>query len=545
MSPEEPIQNYLEELKKHSKKQIYINHRVALTRFLEYLRLQNRDSLNVESGFIDQYRKHLFLERAQHRKTAWQYIAIVKTFYEHLKNKNEIKENPVRPYQFKRTPLKNRSYTDEEILRAYIANWRKLYTSPSRIARILRGWKKVQGIMVQHGLRLQGLEKSDLEKISSELDHIASRAGTQLCPENRQDTLSILKGILQWMYRNGYLEKDLSVGLGHPWTIEEPSQERLNPFDPIAPMWKEYENRFLQDLQVRLRPNTLRRYHDSLKGFWIYLSEIKIKDIHQITKELLENYRARVYAQETIADATRCQRLHVIRYFMNWLERTDQILANPANRIQWPKRTRGLPTRLMSTHDVAILMSAPDIKTPFGLRARAMFEVMYSTGIRAGEASGIRIEDIDFEYGLLKVREPKGGLDYQRVIPIGIIALEWVRKYMIEARDYFNPQSGHERHLFLSQEGKAVTSKIISSAMRYQCMKQGMRKIYSSHSWRVTCATSMLRNRADIRHVQEQLGHRSLDSTQIYTRLCPVDLKKVHQKTHPREREHQRLDPRN
>ena len=537
MNPEEQVKQFLEQVKPQHRGSAYVTRRIALARYLEYLRVQGKETILTQANEIDEYRTHLYQARAHHSKTVWQYVQCLMEFYDYLKERGLVKENPVRPHSLK-TLLKERYYTDQEIYRSYVANWRKIYTSTSRIEVITRAWKRISAILKKLKARLQTLEPTNLKAIGHEIDQYPNQYGTRLGVREREETLAILKGILRWMHRNGYTRNDLSWNLRQHWTIETIPVKKGD--DLIDEIWKEYEKRYLEAVQVRLRPSTCQLIHRILKWFWRYLTEVHVKDIHGITQEVLEGYQSKIYERKHLAQSTRSSILCAAKYFMGWLEKTDQILLNPCHRILWPQKTRGLPTRLMSEHDVKTLMNGPDTTTPYGLRARAVFELMYSTGSRAQEASGVRIEDIDFENGLLKIQEPKGGPNYQRVIPIGQSALFWIKKYLKEAREHFSPNRGYERLLFLTAKGQSMNAKIISCAMRYTCLKLGMRKLYSSHSWRVTCATAMLKNKADIRHVQEQLGHRSLESTQRYTRLMPMDLKKVHEKTHPREREYRR-----
>lgn len=154
--------------------------------------------------------------------------------------------------------------------------------------------------------------------------------------------------------------------------------------------------------------------------------------------------------------------------------------------------------------------------------------------MRASELCHLKEEDIDFAQGLVRINFPKGGRPQQRIVPIGRIALQCVNLYLNQARHYF--LNGHPDILFLSKTGKQIDPDALREVIKGYTFKAGIRKNITTHSFRVTCATEMLKNKADIRYVQQQLGHKKITSTQVYTRLAPVDLKSVHQKTHPRER---------
>lgn len=539
MNPSLHVERFLDQAQNRYTKSIFGQIRLGLRYYVEYLADLGLRDIHVPEEILDKFKTHLYRGRCHTPGTVGQYLRGVKDFYEYLKTKGIVQDNPLKGSKLETPPFKERYYTDNELFKSYLANWRKTYSSPNRVLEIIASWKKVRVILGKLSLRLQSLDRASLTRICQELDLYPSRTGTVLAKSGRGHILWRLKNILRWMVRNGYSKEDFTRGF--TYQFQSPSGQRLIEKPPIHPCWEEYARKFFSDAQGRWRPSTIELGKRYLRGFWEYLTGLGLKEPHQITLEILESYRDKLYGLERLADATKYSRLAAVRYFMSWLERTGQILVNPVHRMSYPKGTRGLPTKLMSSHDVAILMSAPDTKSPFGLRDRALFEFMYSTGTRIGEAAGLKVEDIDFEHGLVRINNPKGGPEYQRVVPIGKIALEWVKRYLLEARDQFTGKPGYERCLFLSKNGGTLKASVVSSCMRSHAMKSGMRKLYSSHSWRVTCATAMLKNRADIRYVQEQLGHRSLESTKRYTRLFPMDLKKVHQKTHPREREARRL----
>lgn len=556
MTPELHIQRFLSEAKERTRPALFRYIERGLIYYLEFLRDQNKSSVEVHPDFINRFREYLYHTRAYDRTTAWIYVKGVKTFYEYLVLRSLLKENPVKPYTFKKVLYRNRYYTNLEIKRAYLANLRSAVRRPSSLLGFIKLWKTRESLLAQNHLHLQTLDRSGIEIFCQALDHYQTKKGRPLSRDSRQRSLEFLIKVLRWMDHNGYRKDNPTKNFQYPWTDHQAIPEREE--EPLDRIWQGTQVKYLEEGQILWRKGTIvtRKYH--LKKFCHYLSEQKILEPTRISLKVLENYRAKVWSQEHLGASTKSSHLLTIKSFMNYLEKTDQILINPIHKMSFPKKVNGLPTRLMSSHDVAMLMNVPDIRTPVGLRNRSLFELMYSTGARIGEATSVRIEDIDFENGLLRINNPKGGPEYQRVVPIGEIALEWIKRYIKEARDQFpaqavpnlknnyskgTAQKGNERMLFLTKAGKPMNWVTADSAMRAYALKAGMRKIYSTHSWRVTCATTMLRNGADIRYVQEQLGHRSLNSTKIYTRLFPMDLKKVHQKTHPREREYRNLAP--
>lgn len=535
MNPEHHVKRFLEEANGKYTFNAFRRVKRSLRYYVDFLKFQGEETIDVGPEVIHKFCALLYYGYAHEPGSASNYIRAIKHFYNYLVHMRTVRENPVKPYSFCSLTLKDRSYTDPEIIRAYIENWRKLIKKPSKLT--LDSYRYLEKIFKKLSIKLQTLNASDLLQVASGIDILRTQQGKLLKIHSRKGTLSVLESILRWMQHNGYRKDNPAKCFYYQFLIEDKEALNSSQSEIKHSIWEEYSKRFLQDTLIRCRPSTVKNWRHHLKDFVAYLGGRSLTDPNQINQEVLETYQAKLYVKENLSDSTKWSRSSVVRYFMNWLEKTDQILVNPVHKMTWPKKVSGLPTRLMSAHDVNSLMSMADIRTPVGLRNRTIFELMYSTGVRVGEAASIIVEDIDFENGLLKVTNPKGGLEYQRVVPIGQIALQWVRRYLQEAREDFPRRRGYERHLFLTKTGGAINQMVVCGAMRQYALKAGMRKIYSSHSWRVTCATAMLRNRADIRHVQEQLGHRSLQSTQIYTRLFPMDLKKVHQKTHPREKE--------
>jgi integrase/recombinase XerD len=224
-----------------------------------------------------------------------------------------------------------------------------------------------------------------------------------------------------------------------------------------------------------------------------------------------------------------------VKALFEYLRLSLRVQHDPTHVIELPKVGKGIPHVLMSRHEVEKLLALPDVATPMGVRDRAIMEVFYSSGLRLNELCHLKEEDLLFQEGMVRVMVPKGGPSKQRVVAIGRTACEWVRRYLDEARPVIVGKNKPE-YLFINSEGGSLQKQNLVNVMRNYRLKAGFKKQITTHSFRVTCATEMLRNRADIRYVQAQLGHESLKSTQIYARVLPTDLKKVHQRTHPRER---------
>jgi integrase/recombinase XerD len=180
------------------------------------------------------------------------------------------------------------------------------------------------------------------------------------------------------------------------------------------------------------------------------------------------------------------------------------------------------------------LLDAPNVHTVLGYRDRAVLELMYSTAMRRAEVEALKVEDVDFDGGFVRVNEGKGRKD--RVVPLGKVAGKYLENYLKVIRPEL-VKDPMERGLFLGQYGNPLTGDVIWRMVKQYARKAGLTKNVYPHSFRHTCATLMMKNKANIRHIQELLGHASLLSTQVYTAVSIVDLKEAHRKYHPRERE--------
>lgn len=224
--------------------------------------------------------------------------------------------------------------------------------------------------------------------------------------------------------------------------------------------------------------------------------------------------------------------LFSLEMFFRWLVRQQVIASNPAADLELPKRTDDLREPL-TLEEVEAVLALPDLATVEGLRDRVCLEVLYATGIRRAELCNLHITDMDRERGTLHVRLGKGKKD--RFVPLGERALAWIDKYEREARPEL-VKDAKERHLFLNQYGQALSADGLSWRVRDYFKRAGIEKKGACHLFRHTMATAMLDNGADIRHVQEILGHGQITSTQRYTHVSIARLKAVHLATHPAAR---------
>jgi integrase/recombinase XerD len=233
---------------------------------------------------------------------------------------------------------------------------------------------------------------------------------------------------------------------------------------------------------------------------------------------------------------TQLARLGCVRRFFAWLCRAGNIPANPVADLDLPrKQARHLP-KALNEHEIQSLLAKPNVTDPFGLRDRAILELFYATGVRRTEMINLDPGDYDSSTCTLIVRKGKNGKS--RMLPVGERAAAWLDRYLAESRPLFHhlPQ---ESALFLSGYGTRITPAYLGNWLKKLLKRCGIDKPGSCHLWRHSCATDMHRGGADIRYVQEMLGHARIETTQIYTHVHIEALREIHARTHP----HGRLGP--
>lgn len=303
-----------------------------------------------------------------------------------------------------------------------------------------------------------------------------------------------------------------------------------------------YLQQYLNHIKLKnFSKRTIANYQSSLKKFLLYLTSQNLA-IPKLTLSELEDYQSYLYYQEyqgkPLSRGTQSHHLSTIRSFFNYLSQANLVLTNPAASLELPKVPQELPRTILTAREVNKILKILDTTSPKGLRDRAILETLYTSGIRASELRGLNLTDLNLESGLLSIVKGKG--DKSRTIPLGKAATYWLSQYLTQVR---LKQPTHSQKLFLSLQTPArpicrgTLTNICSQAAR----QAGLKKHVTSHVFRHTCATLMLKGGADIRYVQEHLGHRFLKTTQVYTRVAITDLQKIHAKCHPRDKKPNKL----
>jgi integrase/recombinase XerD len=309
-------------------------------------------------------------------------------------------------------------------------------------------------------------------------------------------------------------------------------------------LWLTVE-RFLGHLQARgFALRTIESYRVHLRVFLDWLETVAVvTTLAQVRRETVQAYQQHLLTVEErdatgrthpLATSTQLGRLCTLKSFFGWAAREGAVLSNPAADLELPKLVKKLPRTLTPTEATQILDEAAG-KTPLDLRDRALLEVLWATGIRIKELAELELLDLDLTSGELCIRCGKGGKS--RLVPLTRTAKAALTEYLREARSQLASPAAPTSRLFLTARGKRFRSNNLTVRITRLCLRAHLRGRVTPHTWRHTVATQLLKAGADIRAIQELLGHASLETTQRYTKLDLGDLKRVVAKCHPRERE--------
>ena len=295
---------------------------------------------------------------------------------------------------------------------------------------------------------------------------------------------------------------------------------------------------YLESLAVRnYTTRTVEDRRSALADFLTWSQQRGLLTPEAISKTILESYQRHLWRWrkangKSLGISTQRKRLGAIKDLFVYLTKQNRIPANPASELELPRKEKRLPQEALSLEQIQAVLNIPDILDPLGLRDRTILETFYSTGIRRAELTNLEITDLNRDRQTLQIRQGKGRKD--RVVPIGTRALTWLKKYLEEVRPKLLLDS-NERTLFITSYGEAFNPDVISR-MVSKCIKQAeIDRTGSCHLLRHSCATHMLEGGADIRFIQQLLGHENLETTAIYTQTSIEQLKAVHAKTHPAE----------
>ena len=284
-----------------------------------------------------------------------------------------------------------------------------------------------------------------------------------------------------------------------------------------------------------------------LAHFWRFLARRGLLNDGRVNwpdidRDAIAEYQAYIFDHvsritgKKLACNTQINALSYLQSFFRFLKKTKRIALNPADIIKLPRPPQLLPAVLLKPAEMRRLLAVPDTQTVIGFRDRTILEVLWSSAPRLSELIALTVEDLNFKEGLLTIRAGKG--QTERVLPIGIGALAWTREYLHSVRGLLrrHRRSEDTSVLFLNRCGQPMQKTGWEAKMAVYTDRARINPKFTTHSFRHQLASDMLKNGADLRHIQQMLGHESLTTTQRYLHVVKGELLKVHSQTHPKER---------
>lgn len=295
--------------------------------------------------------------------------------------------------------------------------------------------------------------------------------------------------------------------------------------------WKQALTDYINYLKLErgLAANSIDSYRRDIRKLVDFIGESGA-DVspREIDRTTLEAFIHRI--AESLQPRSQARIISGLRGFFDYLVLEEYRKDNPMELIEAPKLGRKLPDTL-SPEEMISLISSVDRSTPEGERNRAMLETLYGCGLRVSELLDLRLSDLFFEEGFIKVR---GKGNKERFVPVGPVTRKYISLYLNEIRVHWTPRKGHEEVLFLNRNGRRLSRAMVFTIVKRQAALAGIQKKVSPHTFRHSFATHLLQNGADIRAIQQMLGHESITTTEVYMHVDRQHLSEVVNTYHPR-----------
>jgi len=293
---------------------------------------------------------------------------------------------------------------------------------------------------------------------------------------------------------------------------------------------KEFIDEFMNYLSVErgLAKNTLLAYRRDLTKYIDYLSLKSVKTSNGVSREHVSNFMFDLKKHEMSA-TTICRNLAAVKMFHRFLVRENLAKEDPTTLVDTPKLWKRIPS-VLTQKEIESTIAAASGKKPQQARDPAILEIFYASGLRVSELADLKTTSINYEVGFVRA---VGKGSKERIIPLGMKAREAIQRYLLKARPQLLKKQTNDV-LFLSRLGKKISRQSLWSVIKYYARKANIKKTIKPHTLRHTFATHLLEHGADLRSVQEMLGHADISTTQIYTHVDNERLKSVHKQFHPR-----------
>lgn len=282
-------------------------------------------------------------------------------------------------------------------------------------------------------------------------------------------------------------------------------------------------------LEDGLSRNTLESYRRDLNKFALWLEQRRNAALLQGSHADIQGFLAHMVVEQKARATSTSRAISSLKRLYQYLLRQGKIGIDPTLQIATPKLPRSLP-KTLTEQDVELLLQAPDVDTPLGMRDRTMLEVLYASGLRVSELVGLSVAQVSLDMGVVRVM---GKGSKERLVPLGEEALDWLRRYLAESRPALLQQQ-QSNAMFVTARGEGMTRQMFWYLIKRHATHGGLNKPLSPHTLRHAFATHLLNHGADLRVVQMLLGHADISTTQIYTHVARERLKQLHAAHHPR-----------
>jgi integrase/recombinase XerD len=316
------------------------------------------------------------------------------------------------------------------------------------------------------------------------------------------------------------------------------NEKPADGFTRGGPTLAAYVDEYLDWMRVHNRtPAAVAGRWEEMKTFLRWAEERGLTQPPQITRTILESYQRHLWRfrrpnDKPLGISTQRSKLIAVKGYFGWLCKQRVLEANPAADLELPRPEKRLPIEALSIAEVETILAMPDVSDPLGVRDRAVLELLYSTGIRRAELARLEVSDLNRAKRVLRVY---GKGRKERVVPVGARAMQWAEKYLDDVRPLL-VVGADERALFVSGYGTRFNVEVLGRKVADYIEKANVGRRAGPHLLRHTCATHMLEGGADIRYIQQLLGHEKLETTAIYTEVSILQLQAVHSRCHPAER---------
>jgi integrase/recombinase XerD len=294
---------------------------------------------------------------------------------------------------------------------------------------------------------------------------------------------------------------------------------------------KEFIKEYLGHLKLErnLSDNTISSYNNDLTSFIQFIKDLKIKDLSEIESSHIKNFFG-LLTDLGLSVRSAARYYSTLKGFFNHLMRSEHIQKNPFERVPPPKLEKNLPG-VLDINDIEKILDAPDTGNKLGLRDKAILEMLYACGLRVSELINLKKTDLFFNEELIRVF---GKGSKERLVPVGSSAIKWTQKYLSEGRPLLEKKPKSLNYIFLNIRGTKLSRMGIWKIVSDNTKASGVEKEVHPHTFRHSFATHLLEGGADLRAVQEMLGHSDISTTQIYTHIDKDYIKQVHRDFHPR-----------